>query len=198
MILYGASGHGKVALDCLQRSRVEVSGFFDDDERITDFCGFPVWRYDESLHPGQKIIISIGDNTLRKRIAEKSAHKFGIVLDPSSIRAAELHIGEGSVVFQNVVLQAGTSVGSHAIINTSASVDHDCVIGNYVHVSPNSTLCGNVSVGEGTQIGAAAVVLPGIKIGNWSVIGAGAVVREDIPDNVVVAGNPGRIIKKIL
>jgi acetyltransferase-like isoleucine patch superfamily enzyme len=38
-------------------------------------------------------------------------------------------------------------------------------------------------------------VIKGIKIGTWAIIGAGAVIINDIPDNAVVVGNPGRIIK---
>jgi acetyltransferase-like isoleucine patch superfamily enzyme len=50
-------------------------------------------------------------------------------------------------------------------------------------------------VGECTWIGAGSVVKPGIKIGANSMIGVGSVVVKDIPDNVVVVGNPARIIR---
>ena len=88
-------------------------------------------------------------------------------------------------------------VGRHCIINTGASVDHECVIEDYVHISPHSTLCGNVSVGAGSWIGAGTTVIPGVKIGKWSVIGAGSVVTKDIPDRVLAVGNRCEIIKSI-
>ncbi len=50
-------------------------------------------------------------------------------------------------------------------------------------------------MGEGTHIGIGACVLPNINIGKWSIIGAGAVVIEDVPDNVIVVGNPAKILK---
>lgn len=53
---------------------------------------------------------------------------------------------------------------------------------------------GRTIIGNNVFLGVNAVVLPGIKIGNNVIIGAGCVVTKDIPDNVVVAGNPGRII----
>ena len=42
-----------------------------------------------------------------------------------------------------------------------------------------------------------AILCPGVTIGENSVVGAGAVVTKDVPDNVVVGGNPARIIRKI-
>ena len=125
------------------------------------------------------------------------AHQYGTIADPTATIANDVPVGLGSVVIRHAILQAGVKIGQHVIINTSASVDHDCQIYDFAHIGPNVTLCGNVSVGEGTLIGAGAVLIPGITIGSWSVIGAGTVVRESVPDNVIMAGNPGRIIKVI-
>ena len=98
---------------------------------------------------------------------------------------------------QGAIVQSCVQVGKHSIINTGASVDHDCVLGDFVHVSPHATLCGNVSVGEGTWIGAGAVVIPGICIGKNCIIGAGSVVVKDLPDGVKAYGNPCKIVEEL-
>ncbi len=54
-----------------------------------------------------------------------------------------------------------------------------------------------IKIGDNVWIGGNVCVLPGVTIGNNSVIGAGSVVNRDIPDNVVAAGNPCRVIRKI-
>ncbi|MBQ7545461.1 MAG: sugar O-acetyltransferase [Clostridia bacterium] len=54
-----------------------------------------------------------------------------------------------------------------------------------------------ITIGDNVWIGAGAIILPGVHIGNNTVIGAGAVVTKDIPDGVVAAGNPCRILKEI-
>ncbi|MBD5311904.1 MAG: sugar O-acetyltransferase [Bacteroides sp.] len=54
-----------------------------------------------------------------------------------------------------------------------------------------------VTIGNSVWIGGSATILPGVTIGDNVVIGAGSVVTKDIPDNVVVGGNPARIIKKL-
>ena len=55
---------------------------------------------------------------------------------------------------------------------------------------------GCVSIGDFAFIGAGATVLPNLKIGKNSIIGAGAVVTKDVPDNVVVYGNPAKFIRE--
>ncbi|CAH2713067.1 Maltose O-acetyltransferase [Neobacillus rhizosphaerae] len=54
-----------------------------------------------------------------------------------------------------------------------------------------------VQIGDNVWIGGRAIINPGVKIGNNVVIASGAVVTKDVPDNVVVGGNPARIIKNI-
>ena len=61
----------------------------------------------------------------------------------------------------------------------------------------STTIAKPIKIGKRVWIGIAATVLPGVTIGDNSILGAGAVVTKDVPPNVIVAGNPARIIKKI-
>ena len=54
-----------------------------------------------------------------------------------------------------------------------------------------------IKIGNGVWIGAHATILSGVTVGNGSVIAAGAVVTKDVPERVVVAGVPAKIIKNI-
>lgn len=54
-----------------------------------------------------------------------------------------------------------------------------------------------VIIGDNVWIGGDATILPGVTIGDNVVIGAGSVVTKDIPSNVVIAGNPAKIIKTL-
>lgn len=198
MLLFGASGHAKVVIDCLRSFDEKIKSIFDDDISKKELSEITViGKYDPKYGENEKIIIAVGDNKIRKEISGYIKHKFGRSFHKSAIIAKDVKIGAGSVIFHNSVIQSSVKIGKHVIVNTNASIDHDCVLGNFTHIAPNSTLCGGVKVGEGTQIGAGAVVIQNVKIGKWCSIGAGAVIIKDIPDYSVVVGNPGRIIKKV-
>lgn len=190
MILYGASGHGKV----VNSFSTEVQFFFDDNMLIELFANKKVCQYSSSISKNELIVITIGDNRVRQKIAENITHKFGVVIAPSSEIDASVSIEEGSQILQGAIIQCSSTIGKHSIVNTGASIDHDCTIGDFCHIAPQVTLCGNVAVGEGTLIGAGSTVIPGIKIGKWCTIGAGSVILRDVPDHSRVVGNPGRIL----
>lgn len=194
MYLYGASGHAKVIIDILRANQIEINGLVDDNPNVQELLGISVLHQSNGLSP---FIISIGNNQIRKTIAEQLKTSFGKAIHPSAIISPNSLIDEGTVVMQGAIVQSCATIGKHCIINTGASVDHECVIEDYVHISPHATLCGNVHVGEGSWVAAGSVVLPGVKIGKWSVIGAGSVVAKDIPDGVLAVGNRCRVLKKI-
>jgi len=199
MLLYGASGHAKVVIDCLIDLDISVDGIFDDYSDLMSLNGYDVLgEYDTVEFPDERIVVTVGDNITRKKIVDKISHKFGkAVIHPSSSVSKYAHVGVGSVVFHRSVIQSGASVGKHCIINTSSSVDHDCEIEDFVHISPKVTLCGKVKVAEGTHIGAGATVIPEVTIGKWCVIGAGAVITQNLPDYSLVVGVPGKVIRKV-
>lgn len=194
MYLYGASGHAKVIIDILKANGVSIDGLVDDNPEVEDLQGYPVFHQKENPFP---LIISIGDNRIRKRISERLVGHYGNAVHPSAIISPSALIGDGTVVMQGAIIQACAKIGKHCIVNTGASIDHECQVGDFVHISPHSTLCGNVRVGEGTWVGAGSTVIQGVNIGNWSVIGAGTVVTHDVPDGVLVIGNRTQQIKDL-
>ena len=195
MILYGASGHGKVILDILERNN-ENSIELWDDQATGDFCGIAINKPRE-LNPNERIIVSIGVNKVRKKVVEKfnKSVTFGKAIHPAAVISPRASIGDGTVAMAGSVVNPDVIIGSHCIINTSASLDHDCKLEDFVHISPNATLSGDVWVGEGTHIGSGAVSIQGIRIGKWCTIGAGSVIIKDIPDFATAVGNPARVIK---
>lgn len=194
--LFGASGHAKVIIEALEQQGIEIGGLKDDNYEIRSLLGYPVSvDFPEVFKSDDYVIISIGNNNIRKEIVLNNTFHYFTAIHPKAKLSTRAKIGEGSVIMVGATINADVHVGKHAIINTNASIDHDCIIEDYVHISPQVGLAGDVHVGEGTHIGIGACVIPGIKIGKWCTVGAGAVIIQDIPDGCTVVGNPGRVIK---
>jgi sugar O-acyltransferase (sialic acid O-acetyltransferase NeuD family) len=198
MNLYGASGHCKVVIDTIQsqKEKVVIENVFDDNPKFNSIASIPVTKANLELFIEKKdLIISIGNNLVRKKIAQSIVANYKKAIHANSIVSPSASIKEGTVVFAGAIINADAQIGSHCIINSGAVVEHDCIINDFVHVSPKATLGGNVLVGEGSHIGIGAAIIQGITIGKWAIVGAGAVVIKDIPDYATAVGNPAKVIK---
>jgi sugar O-acyltransferase (sialic acid O-acetyltransferase NeuD family) len=196
VILQGGGDHARVVLDALQDLGADVAGIFDPKYKGELFGVKQLGAYQPAFHPEALAVIAIGDNAIRKRVAEATRHGYTQVFHPSASISRRTTVGTGTMILHHAVVQANTKIGDHVILNTGVRVDHDCDLESYVHVAPGAGLCGTVTVGDGTFIGAGAIVIPGIRIGKWATIGAGSVVIRDIPDFAVAVGNPAKVIKQ--
>ena len=194
--LFGASGHGKVIKEIIESQKKQVIAFIDDNPMTEIVLNVPVsntTKLKEFI--AEKFIISIGNNSLRKKVSQLYELKFTTAIHSKSVVSNSSSIEDGSVIMAGAVINAAVKIGKHCIINTNAVVEHDCKIKDFVHISPSAIIAGNVKIEEGTHVGAGAMVVPSIVIGKWATIGAGAVVIKNVPDYAIVAGNPAKIIK---
>jgi len=192
--IYGAGGHGKVVRDFFSPS--EMSVFVDDGSEKKAACS------PEEIPDGARVVIAIGDNSARQTIAERLLNNrknliFPIVQHPSALISDRARIGTGNVFCAGAIVIVGSILGRFCIVNTAATVDHDCFLGDFVHIAPGVNLCGSVSVGDRTLVGVGTSVRPSITIGSDTIIGAGSVVVNDIPSGVMAHGNPCRVIREI-
>ena len=209
IILLGASGHARVILDSLERAaqHVVVGLLAEDLGGTSTFCGYPLFGGIAALAEvyaslkAEGLIAAVGDNAARAEFVSRaseimSATLFATCIHPSAQIGRCVEIGEGTVVMAGAVINSGTQVGRHCIVNTSARVDHDSVLGDFVSVAPGATLGGSVHVGEHSAISLGANVIHGITIGHDTVIGAGAVVVRNVDSNVVAYGVPARVVRR--
>ena len=192
-LLFGAGGHARVAASCLEAMDEMLLGVFDSNKTITSLDGVPnLGEYQQEIHANAQLIMCIGDNPLRAQLASRVKHSFGTIIHPSALIDRLVEIGEGAQIIQGVIINRGTSIGKHTILNTASSVDHDCEIGDFVHIAPKATLCGGVRVGNGSLIGAGATILPNIILGDNVQVGAGAVVNKIVPSHTTLVGVPAK------
>lgn len=126
----------------------------------------------------------------------KEGFIFPKIFHPSSVVSKTATVGDGTVILENAVVKSQASIGKFCIINSLAATSHNCSIDDFVHISLGAKIGGDCYIGKNSLIGINSSVIPGKKIGRNVIIGAGSVIIDNIPDNVVVVGNPGRVIKK--
>lgn len=111
------------------------------------------------------------------------------------------HIEVGENFFANynctIIDVAKVKIGDNCQLAPNVSI---YTAGHPVHPDSRNSLYEygiGVTIGDNVWIGGNTVILPGVHIGSNTVIGAGSVVTKDIPDWVIAAGNPCRVIRKI-
>jgi len=147
--IYGKGGHAKMIASLLNESYT----FYNDADYTR--AGDHPW------------IIAIGDNRSRKFVANINLKDVDYITVDQGVYVAAEYVGVGVQIAPGAVIQNGVIIKDHTIINTSASVDHDCIIGEYCHIA--------------------------LKIGKNCIIGAGSVVTKNISDNSKAFGNPAKI-----
>ena len=201
VVIIGAGGHAKVIADIIDKSKDIVIGFLDDNKTKGDIIVKEeqykvIGRIDDCRKiqlesPEIEFVIAIGNNKVRKQIAERYENlKFYTAIHPSSQIALDVEIGEGTVVMANTSINTSVKIGKHCIINTGTIIEHDNILKDYVHISPNATLCGTVEIGGLTHVGAGATIRNNIKICDNCVVGAGSVVVKDIKQYGTYIGVP--------
>ena len=122
-------------------------------------------------------------------------------IEPGAIIRDQVEIGDNAVIMMGAVI----NIGAETMIDMGAILGGRAIVGKNSHVGAGAVLAGviepasadPVRVGDNVLIGANAVVIEGVQIGSGSVVAAGAIVTQDVPENVVVAGVPARVIKEI-
>jgi sugar O-acyltransferase (sialic acid O-acetyltransferase NeuD family) len=193
----GAGGHAKVVASTLLAAGFDVVGFFvpEAPKNATSIFGIPV-RGQNELDPNvcPNAIIGVGQNDVRKKLSQQFDFNWISVVHPFSWVHQEVQIGEGTIICAGSIIQPGAKIGSHVIINTKSSVDHDTIVGDFSHISV-AHLAGGGIIDEGVFLALHSVVLPYLHVGAWATVGAGAVVTKNVESNTTVVGIPARAIK---
>lgn len=146
-------------------------------------------------------IIAVGDNFLRKVIADKIIELlpnfvFVSIVHPSTVISQTASIGDGSMIMAGVIINNNGRIGRHCLLNTNSSIDHDSIMENYSSLAPGVVIGGCSHLGECSSISLGANVINDVTIGEHTVVGAGSTVLNDIPPYTISYGTPCKTIKK--
>lgn len=126
-------------------------------------------------------------------------------IEPGAIIRDKVTIGKNAVIMMGAVINIGAEIGDGTMVDMNAVVGARGQLGKNVHLGAGAVVAGVLEppskepckIGDNSLIGANAVILEGVKIGVGSVVAAGSIVTKDVPDGVVVAGSPAKIIKEV-
>lgn len=209
VLMVGSGGHGRVLADIIRRSsEIRLVGIIDDIAVAgTQKLGSTVLGGSAELprimaQTGcRRLVLAIGHNGRRLELAERIESLCeGVVWQslchPSVIVGENVEIGPGSVVTAGAVINPGSHLGRHCIVNTSAVVDHDCRLGDGSSLGPGALLGGWVTLGEGAIVAIGATVINGLQLGAHCLLGAGAMAVRDLPEQAVALGVPARVVRQ--
>jgi sugar O-acyltransferase (sialic acid O-acetyltransferase NeuD family) len=137
----------------------------------------------------------------REQLASRLAARFGLrfwtLVHPRASVSPFASLGEGVFIGANSVVAAGAVLEDHVFVNRGVTIGHDTRIGAFSRLQPGVNLGGLVKFGRGVSAGLGANVLERLHVGDGAVIAGGAVVLEDVPPRVMVAGVPARVQKQL-
>ena len=208
VLIVGSSGHSKVIIDIFEKEDKHVIiGLLDAFRQIgEETLGYKIVGKEEDLpdlilkYPNCKLFIAIGDNWIRQKVMNKIINliptiEFASTIHPSAQIAKNVQIGKGVAIMAGAIINSDTTIEDFTIINTKASIDHDCKMKNFSSLAPNATTGGNVIIGEYSAILIGATITHGLTVGNHSVVGAGALLMKNCEDSIIMYGIPANKIR---
>lgn len=126
-------------------------------------------------------------------------------IEPGAIIREHVEIGNNAIIMMGAVINIGAVIGEGTMIDMNVVIGGRGTVGKNCHIGAGAVIAGVIEppsatpvvVEDNVVVGANAVLLEGVRIGKGAVVAAGAVVVDDVPENVVVAGIPARVIKEI-
>ncbi len=208
IIIFGSGGHAKVIYsEIIKNKNFTFLGFVDDLKKKGEiivkgkknFYNLGKMTHVIKNNNNLRGIIGIGKNFLRKKVYDNimmldKNFKFEKIISKNAIIDTSVIIGRGTCVVSGSVINIGTKIGNHCIINTSSSIDHDNQFKDFSSTGPGVKTGGNVSLGERSHIGIGSSVKQGVKIYEDCIIGANSYVNKNCEKKSLYFGSP---IKKI-
>ncbi len=204
VLLVGAGGHCRAVIDALEaEGSYSIQGLLDPHlAEGAEIFGYKVLGGDDVLEAWRgravQILITVGqlkNATTRRGLREKTlalGFEFATVISPKALVSERATVGPGTVVLPGAVVNAGARIGCNVILNSQSLVEHDAVIGDDTHIATGAIVNGTCRVGDRCLIGSGAVLLQGVSVASDCVVGALSLVRKNLDQPGIYAGNPLR------
>lgn len=212
VVILGGIGNATVVAAAIEHARrlgatdLEVAGFLNDREPIGKVLDlFPViGRLEDTqrlLKEGYwfiNTILRIDGN--RERIALFESlnipdDRLTTFVHPMAYVAPSVQLGPGCVIMPNVSMSPATKLGKGCLMMASSMMGHDNTVGDFCHIAAQAAVGSYLKIGKGVHIGLNATIHEGFTIGDYATLGMGSVLKHDIREGEIWAGNPARFLR---
>jgi sugar O-acyltransferase (sialic acid O-acetyltransferase NeuD family) len=209
LLIIGARGFGREIYQTVtitkpyQNKELDVKGFLDGDDSVLEGINGSWPRIIDSVEnyevqPNDVFFCAMGESKWRKHysdIIKSKGGRFISVFHPTAIISSAALFGEGCFVGPFCCISPNVSIGDHVIIHAFSNLGHDVSVGCYSTLEAYVFMGGGASMGELSTMHTRSSIIPHKVIGREATVGIGSVVIRNVPDGVLVFGNPAAKLK---
>ena len=198
-VVYGAGGWAREVTELVKQTGGNVLYYLEAPrEEGETINGIPVILKVDLPQKYSRIpkLIGYGDPRQKRRVVDYN-DVYGKVVHHNSLIGDNVKIKAGCIISPFDALVFNVELGSHVHLGCHVFIGHDSSVENYCWLSHGTTIGSSVKIGEAVIIWSNSTIREKIKIGHGSVVGMGSVVTKDVPDNVLVFGNPAKFVRKL-
>lgn len=173
----------------MEEFRIDCANLTDEEKKIWKKEIQNVWKLNNTM-PYSDEYFAMLDKVLPNR-----GEHVDVRTPLTGVNLGKVKIGNNVVIMNGCLMMA--SGGITIEDNTMLAANVQLISNNHDLEHRSVITCLPIHIKKNCWIGAGATILRGITIGENSVVGAGSIVTKDVPDNVIVAGNPAKVIKEI-
>jgi len=202
VIIFGAKGIGKAALQIFTSNNIDVYGFLEDDESLlnTQIENILVLGNTDNeeflklLGKNCEAFIALEETGLRKRQVDILNKEYKVMpvnaIHKAAIVPESSYLGHGNMISAGGILGASAKVGNHCLLHAGTIVENEVVIEDFVQIGAGTTINTGAKIEKSAFIGSGVTIVGGVTIGKNAKVGAGSVVVKDVEKGKTVFGNP--------
>ena len=210
--ILGGQGNAAVVAAAIEHARrmgatdLEVAGYLNDRVPVGEKIDlFPVvGRIEDAqrlLAEGYwfiNTIFRIDGNRERIAMFENLGipdDRLATFVHPMAYVAPSVELGPGCVILPNVSMSPATKLGKGCLMMAGSMMGHDNVVGDFCHIAAQAAVGSYLKIGKGVHIGLNATIHEYMTIGDYATLGMGAVLKHNIGEGEIWAGNPARFLR---
>jgi len=206
VIIFGAGGLGKAALEIFQQNEVVIYCFLDDDDRkhgqeigeISIMGNTDDHGYTKFIGKKCDAFVALEERELRKGVFKMLNERRKVMpvnaVHPKASISGNAYISYGLFANAGVTVGSFAKVGIGCMLHSNVTIDFEAELGNHVEVGAGSIIHSGAKIADDVFIGAGATIAGPLEVGKGARIGAGSVVVENVKAGATMFGNPAKEI----